>query len=81
MLVGIGMLIGPLWWLQRLSSHEASLEALLGVITAFLILFAILISLLASPRPFEVLAATAAYGAVLMVYMQLGSPKGGVGNG
>ena len=72
MLVGLGMLIGPLWWLQHLSNYQANLQIRLGVITAFLILFAILISLLAIVRPFEVLAATAAYGAVLMVFMQLG---------
>lgn len=80
MILGLGMLIGPLWWLQNLSVHHANLQIRLGVITAFLILFATLISILAKARPFEVLAATAAYGAVLMVYMQLGTNRGGGGN-
>lgn len=73
MLLGLGMLIGPLWWLQHLSADEPNLQARLGVITGFLILFTILLSILTVARPFEVLAATAAYGAVLMVSMQLGS--------
>lgn len=64
------MLVGPLWWLQHLSVHN-DLKILLGVITGFLVFFTILISILTVARPFEVLAATAAYGAVLMVFMQI----------
>ncbi len=73
MLFGLGMLIGPLWWLQHLSAEQPNLRARLEVITGFLIVFTILLSILTVARPFEVLAATAAYGAVLMVFMQLGS--------
>lgn len=80
MLLGIRMLIGPLWWLQQLSNHEANSQVGLGVITAFLVLFAMSISVLAVARPSEILAATAAHGAVLMVYLQLGSNRGGFGN-
>lgn len=67
MVLGVGMLVGPLWWLQ----HQNGLKARLAVITGFLIVFTILLSILTVARPFEVLAATAAYGAVLMVFMQL----------
>lgn len=77
MLLGLGMLIGPLWWLQHLSAYQPNLQARLEVITGFLVLFTILLSILTVAKPFEVLAATAAYGAVLMVFMQLGSSGGG----
>ena len=70
MVLGVGMLVGPLWWLQHLSVSK-SLESRLAVITGFLILFTIQLSILTVARPFEVLAATAAYGAVLMVFMQI----------
>ena len=69
MVLGVAMLIGPLWWLQHLTHNN--LEARLGVITGFLVVFTILLSILTVARPFEVLAATAAYGAVLMVFMQI----------
>ncbi len=72
LLLGLAMLIGPLWWLQEMSNDQLSPQVRLGVITGFLVLFTILLSNLTVARPFEVLAATAAYGAVLMVFMQLG---------
>ena len=71
--LGLAMLIGPLWLLQHLSTHQSNLQARLGVITGFLALFTILTSLFTVAKPFEVLAATAAYGAVLMVFMQFGT--------
>ena len=63
------MIVGPLWWLQHIEAQKARL----AVITGFLIVFTILLSILTVARPFEVLAATAAYGAVLMVFMQISS--------
>ena len=69
--LGLGMLIGPLWWLQSLSGPNI-LKTRLEVITGFLVVFAVLLSTLTVAKPFEVLAAAAAYGAVLMVFMQLG---------
>ena len=73
--LGLGMLIGPLWWLQNISNNEKRL----GVITGFLFIFTGLLSILTVAKPFEVLAATAAYGALLMVFMQLGSNTGSAG--
>ena len=64
------MLVGPLWWLQHISAQNNT-EYRLAVITGFLVLFTILLSILTVARPFEVLAATAAYAAVLMVFMQI----------
>ena len=64
------MLVGPLWWLQYLSAQKNT-EYQLAVITGFLVLFTILLSILTVARPFEVLAATAAYAAVLMVFLQI----------
>lgn len=69
---GLCMLIGPLWWLQRLSAHQPKSKAGLGVITGFLVLFTMSLSILTVAKPFEVLAATAVYGAVLMIFLQLG---------
>ena len=70
MVIGVAMLVGPLWWLQHLSTQN-NLEARLAVITGFLVFFTLLLSILTVAQPFEVLAATAAYGAVLMVFMQI----------
>ncbi|KAL8668914.1 MAG: hypothetical protein Q9168_006474 [Polycauliona sp. 1 TL-2023] len=72
--LGLVMLIAPLWLLQYVYSEQIDLKARLKIITGFLIGFTILLSVVAVARPFEVLAATAAYGAVLMVFMQLGNP-------
>lgn len=72
-LLGLAMLVGPLWVLQYISTAESGLHNRLTVITVFLIGFTIMISVLTVATPFETLAATAAYGAVLMVFMQLGS--------
>ncbi|KAL8966722.1 MAG: hypothetical protein Q9183_003240 [Haloplaca sp. 2 TL-2023] len=74
--LGLAMLIAPLWLLQYVYTAEPNLETRLGVITGFLVAFALLLSVVVVARPFEVLAATAAYGAVMMVFMQLGPPGG-----
>ena len=70
MILGVAMLVGPLWWLQYLSAKNNT-EHRLAVITGFLVVFTILLSILTVARPFEVLAATAAYAAVLMVFMHI----------
>lgn len=68
------MLVGPLWLLQWISARGQNVR--LSVISAFLIGFTLLLSMVTVAKPFEVLAASAAYAAVLMVFMQLGSPLG-----
>ena len=69
------MLLTPLWLLQSsIGSGYNSEWNILTIVTAFIIAFAILLSMVAVAQPFEVLAATAAYSAVLMVYMQINSP-------
>ena len=73
--LGLAMLIGPLWWLNYLAIQAPDLAPRLAVITGFIALFALLIGLFTVANPFEVLAATAAYSAVLMVFMQLGQTK------
>ncbi|KAL8745122.1 MAG: hypothetical protein Q9190_002705 [Brigantiaea leucoxantha] len=75
--LGLGMLIGPLWLLQHVSAVQPNTRQRLIVITAFLIGFTIMMGIVTTARPFEVLAATAAYGAVLMVFMQLQGPYHG----
>ncbi|KAF6829740.1 hypothetical protein CMUS01_08026 [Colletotrichum musicola] len=67
--VGFLMLIAPLWIIVFVSGDLQRL----GVITAFVALFLCLLSSVTVAKPFETLAATAAYTAVLMVFMQSGS--------
>jgi hypothetical protein len=55
--VGMAMLIAPIWILQAL--EQPSLK--LGTITAFIVLFLGMISYATVAKPFETLAATAAY--------------------
>lgn len=64
--LGLLMLYGPLWWLNWVSRDVFRL----GIITGFVTLFALGLSQVGEGKPFEVLAATAAYAAVLMVFMQ-----------
>ncbi|KAI4259717.1 MAG: hypothetical protein L6R42_004448, partial [Xanthoria sp. 1 TBL-2021] len=72
--LGLSMLIAPLWVLQYFYTEQPDMKTRLEIITGFLIGFTFLLSIVTVARPFEVLAATAAYGAVLMVFMQLGDP-------
>jgi hypothetical protein len=65
-LLGLMMLYGPMWWLNYMVDDEKRL----AVITVFVFLFAVALSSVGSGRPFETLAATAAYAAVLMVFLQ-----------
>lgn len=65
-LLGLCMLYGPTWWLNYVYNDAKRL----AIITVFVFLFAIGLSLVGSGRPFETLAATAAYAAVLMVFLQ-----------
>jgi hypothetical protein len=74
-IVGLGMLVGPLWWLHFVSTSEVQL----GIITGFITLFFVLVAVATTAGVAEALAAAAAYSAVLMVFLQLGS-GGSVGN-
>lgn len=72
-LLGLAMLIAPLWLLRYVYAEGPDLTKRLGVITAFICGFTGVLSFVAVVKPFEVLAATAAYGAVLMVFIQIGN--------
>lgn len=63
------MLIMPLWVLNFVDGTVTKL----GVITVFIATFFALAALATTAKVFETLAATAAYSAVLMVFLQLGS--------
>ncbi|KAK4494006.1 hypothetical protein PRZ48_015192 [Zasmidium cellare] len=65
--VGLGLLFGPMWWLNYVSDDRYRL----GIITGFVSLFATWLWMAAGPRAFEILAGTAAYAAVLMVFLQV----------
>jgi hypothetical protein len=54
---GLAMLLAPLWWLDHVSASSTRLGIIMGIST--------------TNRPFEVVATTAAYAAVLMVFMQI----------
>jgi hypothetical protein len=62
--VGLIMLIGPLWILLYVTKPHPRL----GVITGFIVLFYAVVAIATTARPWESLAATAAYSAVLMVF-------------
>lgn len=67
--LGLVMLLAPMWWLEFVSASETRLK----IITGFLCVFITIMSTATVNRPFEVVAATAAYAAVLMVFMQIDS--------
>ncbi|KAK7403419.1 hypothetical protein QQX98_010832 [Neonectria punicea] len=66
--VGITMLITPIWILQAMET----LKTKLVVITVFILAFLLILSFFMVSKPFEALGATAAYAAVLMVFIQFG---------
>lgn len=66
-IVGLGLLFGPMWWLNYVTDDRDRL----GIITGFVSLFATWLWLAAGPRAFEILAGTAGYAAVLMVFLQV----------
>ncbi|KAI1094634.1 hypothetical protein F5B19DRAFT_490166 [Rostrohypoxylon terebratum] len=68
---GVIMLIAPIWILQWLQNQVYKLV----VITLFVFVFLLTLSLAMATKPFEALGATAAYAAVLMVFLQLGGPN------
>ncbi|KAH3962539.1 hypothetical protein HBI25_161070 [Parastagonospora nodorum] len=63
--VGISMLIGPIWALAFIKP----IEWRLGVISGFIVIFFVVLAVTIS-RLYEALAATAAYSAVLVVFLQ-----------
>ncbi|PMD50082.1 uncharacterized protein K444DRAFT_604537 [Hyaloscypha bicolor E] len=67
--IGTVMLIAPMWILWSLKDANVKL----GTITACMLFFLGLVSYTTVAKPFETLAATAAYAAVLMVFLQLGT--------
>lgn len=67
--IGLIMLVGPLWILE----YVVGTPGRLGIITGFITVFFIIVLLLTTARVFDALVAAAAYSAVLMVFLQLGS--------
>ncbi|KAF2019875.1 hypothetical protein BU24DRAFT_128329 [Aaosphaeria arxii CBS 175.79] len=66
-ILGLCMLLGPMWWLEFVSNSIIRLT----IITVFLACFMGSMALATVNRPFEVVASSAAYAAVLMVFMQI----------
>jgi hypothetical protein len=72
-IAGMGMLVGPLWWLNFVAQQEKRL----GIITGFIVVFFVLVLVATTAKVSDALAAAAAYSAVLMVFLQLGSGAAG----
>ncbi|TVY92545.1 hypothetical protein LAWI1_G001533 [Lachnellula willkommii] len=70
--IGTAMLIAPIWILEVMTRPVRKLI----VITVFIVAFLAMVSAVTVAKPFETLAATAAYSAVLMVFLQLGNSNG-----
>lgn len=66
LLAGLLLLFGPMWALHFVGNDTNRL----AIITGFVSAFTGLTFSAAGQRPFEILAATAAYAAVLSVYLQ-----------
>lgn len=66
-ILGLGMLLGPIWWLEYVSNSKVRL----AIITGFLAVFTGLMTAATVNQPFQVVASSAAYAAVLMVFMQI----------
>ncbi|OJD38905.1 uncharacterized protein BKCO1_3000201 [Diplodia corticola] len=67
LLLGLIMLLVPAWLLKGIDSHTVRL----ALITGFIALFVGLLLLTTPTKPFETMIGTAAYGALLMVFMQI----------
>ena len=66
LVAGLCLIFGPMWWLSFVSKDSYRL----GIITGFVTVFTVWLWASAGQRPFEMLAATAAYAAILMVFLQ-----------
>lgn len=66
-LLGLGMLIGPMWVVYRVTDPTIRL----AIISSFIVLFYVLVNIATTAKVFESLAAVAAYAAILMVFMQI----------
>nr|KAK5443051.1 hypothetical protein LTR18_005728 [Exophiala xenobiotica] len=69
--LGLTMLLGPIWWLNSVQSADGKL----GIITGFTFLFTVVLVCSSVEQPFQILGGTAAYAAVLMVFMQTTSSQ------
>ncbi|KAJ8131094.1 hypothetical protein O1611_g2531 [Lasiodiplodia mahajangana] len=65
--VGASLLVTPIWILQAIER----LQSKLAVITAFILVFLLILSSAMASKPLEALGVTAAYAAVLMVFIQV----------
>jgi hypothetical protein len=68
-MVGLAMIIAPLWILEFVTKPVLEL----AIITIFVVVLFILISVATTVRVYELIGAVAAYAALLMVFMQLSS--------
>ena len=69
-ILGVAMLVGPLWWLQK-PPDQLSSEARFAIISGFLVAAIIVLSMLTVGRPLEILAGTAVYAAVLAIFTRV----------
>ncbi|KAK5173135.1 uncharacterized protein LTR77_003257 [Saxophila tyrrhenica] len=75
LVLGLLLLFAPMWWLNFVVNDVHRL----AVITSFVAAFTGVVWAAAGQRPFEILAATAAYAAVLMVFLQSNNSQSRLG--
>ena len=73
LVLGLALLFGPTWWLDAVTNDDHRL----AIITSFIGFITFVVWAAAGQRPFEILAATAAYAAVLMVFLQSNNTRSG----
>ncbi|KAI4659173.1 uncharacterized protein J4E78_005597 [Alternaria triticimaculans] len=77
-IISIGFLVSAMWILWRLDDH---MVAKLGTVTGFVVAFAGWLGFLTTAQRKDVIAATAAYAAVLVVFVSQQSPTAVVAQG
>lgn len=70
-------LVGALWFLYLVRTKQRHIEAVLGLLSFFIILFGLSLLLFTNSSRTEVFAATAAYAAVLVVFLGQGGGQDG----
>jgi len=60
LIIGLGMLVAPIWWLQKATSLGVRLAIISGFVTVFMVMVSLMTAVRASVKPFETLAATSA---------------------
>lgn len=75
-IIGLLFLVIPALVLTYMATHVYTYMAKTGVICAAVVLESIILAVVTDQKAFQILLATAAYAAVLLIYLQIGSTSG-----